>query len=320
MLIRCVVILPNTPAAESLPPAEVEKRTASFNSRRALLRSNPSLFVSRTRLSVRQIPLFVTERMLKRLAIHAIRTFEADVKAGTRESLTVDELVETVPVEGSADGDGDVKMEDADSDAEGAPKKSKKSKAHKGKGRNTGVRQAKIVRQADRVDAVTGKGRSKGYGFLELGAHADALRVLRWANNNPAVNKLFEQWWKQELEEIITAEKRKKEEMDEARVKRVREELERGAPQKAGRGTLIVEFSIENVQVVQRRAAKTENGKKDGRDGKKERKGEKAKESKAGAVSDLSILRAEITLTRLTSGVGQNAEAQEVFAEHEARR
>ena len=84
--------------------------------------------------------------------------------------------------------------------------------------------------------------------------------------------------------------------------------------------TFIVEFSIENVQVVQRRAAKTENGKKDGRDGKKERKGEKAKESKAGAVSELSNLHAETTLTRLTSGVGQNAEAQEVFAEHEARR
>ena len=30
------------------------------------------------------------------------------------------------------------------------------------------VRQAKIVRQADRVDTLTGKGRSKGYGFLEL--------------------------------------------------------------------------------------------------------------------------------------------------------
>ena len=71
--------------------------------------------------------------------------------------------------------DAGVKTEDTDDDV--GKKKGKKFKGKgKGKGRDTGVRQAKIVRQADRVDAVTGKGRSKGYGFLELGAHADALR------------------------------------------------------------------------------------------------------------------------------------------------
>ncbi|CDO75284.1 hypothetical protein BN946_scf184334.g2 [Trametes cinnabarina] len=90
-LLREGIILPNTPAAELLPPAEVEKRTQSFNARRALLRSNPSLYVSRTRLSVRQLPLFVTERMLKRLAIHAMRAFEAeargDKKLQRRQSL-----------------------------------------------------------------------------------------------------------------------------------------------------------------------------------------------------------------------------------------
>lgn len=223
----------------------------SFNARRALLRSNPSLFVSRTRLSIRQLPLFVTERMLKRLAIHAIRTFEAEAKAGKRGPLSNDELTEPSP-EGEDDGDGDVKMEDDQS----SPKKHKGQK-FKGKGRSTGVKRAKIVRQQDRVDPVTGKGRSKGYGFLELGTHADALRVLRWANNNLAAGRLFEEWWKAELEDLIAVEKRKEaEKRDEARMKRIRDEIEKGAPAKS-RGSLIVEFSIENIQVVQRRAAKT---------------------------------------------------------------
>ena len=115
------------------------------------------------------------------------------------------------------------------------------------------MKQAKIVRQQDRVDAVTGKGRSKGYGFLEMEKHADALRVLRWANNNTAVNKLFEQWWREELQLLLEVEK-KKAKKDEARVERIKTELEQGAQRKS-KGTLIVEFSIENVQVVKRRAA-----------------------------------------------------------------
>ncbi|KAI0746734.1 hypothetical protein C8Q80DRAFT_1177076 [Daedaleopsis nitida] len=278
-LLREGIILPNSPAAESLPPAEVEKRTQSFNQRRALLRSNPSLFVSRTRLSIRQLPLFVTERMLKRLAIHAVRTFEAEAKAGKREPLSADELAEP---EDAADEDGDVKMK-SEEDASASSKKYQKK--GKGKGRATGIKQAKIIRQQDRVDPVTGKGRSRGYGFLELDTHADALRVLRWANNNLAVGRLFEQWWTAELEDLVAAEKRKDAAArDETRMKRIREEIEKGAPAKS-RGTLIVEFSIENIQVVQRRAAKTGADAGAGKEtkGRKDRKvadGESGKDKK----------------------------------------
>ncbi|KZT70629.1 RNA-binding domain-containing protein [Daedalea quercina L-15889] len=241
-LLREGIILPNTSAAESLNTAEVERRTQSFNARKALLRSNPSLYVSKTRLSIRQLPLFVTERMLKRLAVHAIRAFNKEVKDGVRDSLTPDELTQAV----ASTGEGDpVKMEDDD----GRVQKPGKAKSV---GRDTGVKQAKIVRQADRVDPVTSKGRSKGYGFLELTKHADALRVLRWANNNADVGRLFDEWWKTELEDMVKVEK-KKPQRDEARLKRLKDELEKGAPVKS-RGTLIVEFSIENVQVVQRRA------------------------------------------------------------------
>ncbi|KIJ16203.1 hypothetical protein PAXINDRAFT_176279 [Paxillus involutus ATCC 200175] len=243
-LLREGVVLPNTPASERIPPADLEKRTNSFNARRTMLRSNPSLYVSKTRLSIRQIPLFVTERVIKRLAIHSVREFNAEVKKGLRTGLSPDELTE--PAKGDEhDAKKDIKEED------NAKPKKPKSKPE----RLTSVQQAKIVRQADRVDPVTGKGRSRGYGFVEMHKHADALRVLRWANNNPDVGTLFDKWWKEELGDLLKKEKAS-ESRDEARIKRIKNEME--ASSKPPKGALIVEFSIENVQVVHRRAAQQE--------------------------------------------------------------
>ncbi|KAH8103307.1 RNA-binding domain-containing protein [Cristinia sonorae] len=265
-LLREGIILPNTPAAEGMSPAEVDKRTQSFNARRALLKSNPSLYVSRTRLSVRQLPLFVTERMLKRLAIHAVRAFETEVKAKQREGLSADELTEPV-------------AEDEDADA------AKKIAKPKGKGRNTGVQQAKIVRQQDRVDAATGKGRSRGYGFLEMTTHADALRVLRWANNNAGVIKLFETWWKEEVEDLIKHEKSKP--TTDGRLERLKKLLEDDDRRKA-KGSLIMEFSIENVQVVKRRAAHQQESKAEtsGADVKKAKRSKSSAPPKKEAADD----------------------------------
>ncbi|KAF9230337.1 hypothetical protein BU15DRAFT_11817, partial [Melanogaster broomeanus] len=241
-LLREGVILPNTPAAETIPRVELEKRTNSFNARRALLHSNPSLYVSRTRLSIRQIPLFVTERVLKRLAMHSVREFRAEVKKELRAGLSPEELVE--PAEAD---DHDARKEDD------AHLKKRKSKPE----RPTSVKQAKIVRQTNRVDPVTGKGKSRGYGFVEMHKHADALRVLRWVNNNPDVSPLLDKWWKEELAHLMTKEKAN-ESPEEARIKRIKNEME--ASSKPLKGTLIVEFSIENVQVVQRRVAQQEKG------------------------------------------------------------
>ncbi|KAJ6547176.1 hypothetical protein B0H19DRAFT_1164315 [Mycena capillaripes] len=235
-LLREGVILPNTPAADTLTPVDIERRTASYNARRTLLKSNPALFISKTRLSIRQIPIFVTERLLKRLAIHAVRAFQDDVKSGTRAALSADELAE-------------VQDEEDKEDVEPKKKMSKKMLL----GRRTGVKQAKIVRQAERVDPVTGKGRSKGYGFVEMHKHADALRVLRWANNNPNAGPLFEAWWKDELQDLVKAEKAKADgDRDDSRLKRLKDELEKGSAKKS-KGTLIVEFSIENITTIQRR-------------------------------------------------------------------
>ncbi|KNZ78351.1 hypothetical protein J132_01131 [Termitomyces sp. J132] len=261
-LLREGVILPNTPAAKTLLPKEIEQRTASFNARRQLLKSNPSLFISKTRLSVRQIPLFVSERLLKRLAIHAIKRFESEAKKGDRLPLSGDELAD-IPL-----------PEEPDQEQE-----SNKSKKKRLLGRQTGVKQAKIVRQMERVDPVTGKGRSKGYGFLELNTHADALRVLRWANNNPEVGSLFEEWWKDELKDLVKQETIK-ESRDDARLARLKEELEKGGAKKS-KGTLICEFSIENIQVVQRRKAAQDKGDKrvDEKKHKKELKREQEERS-----------------------------------------
>lgn len=176
--------------------------------------------------------------MLKRLAIHATRAFEDDVREGRRSALTEDELTNE-PV---AEGDENL-----------PPAKGKKPRGT----RNTGVKQAKIVRQQERVDPITGKGRSKGYGFLEMHKHADALRVLRWANNNVEVMTLFRGWWKEELKDLMKVEKerlKEAKETDDAHLQRMKAESE-GGPPKGGKDTLIVEFSIENIQVVQRRAA-----------------------------------------------------------------
>lgn len=184
-LMREGVIFPSWAIAKTLAPADMDARQASFDARKALLRSNPSLYISRNRLSIRQIPLYVTDGMLKRLANHAIREFDREVKAGLQKPLSSDELVTFVP------------------DASGA-KEPTWNKVERKKGIPLGkVRQSKILRQNDRVDPVTGLGRSKGYGFLELGTHADALRFLRWANANKEVNRLFRSWWREELEKLV---------------------------------------------------------------------------------------------------------------------
>ena len=82
-------------SAEVVTPADAERRTSSFNAGRTLLKSNPSLFISKTHLSVRQIltlVTLVTERILKRLASHVVKAFESEVKQDLKQPLIADEL------------------------------------------------------------------------------------------------------------------------------------------------------------------------------------------------------------------------------------
>ncbi|ORX36146.1 hypothetical protein BD324DRAFT_630367 [Kockovaella imperatae] len=252
-LMREGVVFPNSPAAATLPEAEVEKRQASFNARRTLLRSNPSLYISKTRLSIRQLPLFATDRTLKRLAIHAVRAFDEEVKAGTRDGLSrAEELDSTL------------------SPAIAARKDKSKGKGKQRGERETAVIQSKVVRQSEKLDPLSGQGRSKGYGFLEMRSHHDALKVLRWANNNREVGQLFSVWHKEEMADWLEKCKKglevargKKDEQQieelEGRLKRLDHRLgEKDVKDGGMRGgkTLLIEFSIENVQVVKRRVDK----------------------------------------------------------------
>lgn len=118
---------------------------------------------------------------MKRLANYAMKEFEKDVKNGHQKALTNEEKSTFIL------------------DASNVPLPPTKAERIRGVPPSR-VRQSKILRQADRVDPLTGLGRSKGYGFLELGCHADALRVLRWANANKDVGALFRMWWREALE------------------------------------------------------------------------------------------------------------------------
>ncbi|KAL4401449.1 RNA recognition motif-containing protein [Malassezia pachydermatis] len=236
-LLREGVPFPNTPLAASLSETEIERRMRSFSIRRAQLGANPSLHVSKTRLSVHQLPLFVSNKMLKRLALHALRKFGDEVKAGERTDLDADEKADKT-----------------------LSSNAKTSDSGKNRPPPSVVVQSKVVLQNERVDPITGRGRSRGYGFLELRSFQHALKVLRWINGNKAVAKLLTQWWREELDALLT--KLKVDNSDDARIRAKRvesvlQDLEDKGKSEA-RGVLRLEFSIENIITVRKRTLRQE--------------------------------------------------------------
>ncbi|KAK0554437.1 RNA recognition motif-containing protein [Tilletia horrida] len=263
-LMREGVPLPNASLTgtclTSISDKDKERRLDEFGRRKSQLERNPSLFVSKTRLSVRQLPLFVTSKTLKRLAIHAVKSFKAEVKEGSRPTLDEDELADNTksPTLNLAAAAGD--------NGAGPSRKARKQIE-----RPTAVIQAKVVRQTDRIDPLTGEGRSRGYGFLEMRSFQDALRVVRWANARKEAGNLMREWWCEELERTIeTLKKDKKtagkegkdgglaEEDRATRISRLEnkvKDLKAGVVDKAerGGGTIAIEFSIENAVVTKKR-------------------------------------------------------------------
>ena len=237
-LMREGVPFPDTPLASQLGDGEKERRLKSFGLRRAQMGANPSLHISKTRLAVHQLPLFVNDKLLKRLALHALRTFNNEVKEGTREDLDEEE------------------KEDQTVSSVAKPTKEGKNRPPP-----SAVVQAKVVLQTDRIDPLSGKGRSRGYGFLEMRTFNQALRVLRWANANPAVGPMLVEWWKEEMQTTISKLKNASDDADsELRAKRlanVLRDLQDGGNKVIKselRGLLRVEFSIDNVTTVRKRA------------------------------------------------------------------
>lgn len=192
-----------SPLYEKLSPSERNMREASAKQRKSLIESNPSLHLSLTRLSIRNIPRSIGSKELKALAREAVVGFATDVKASSRDPLSKEEL--------SRGGDD---MQDAE-------------KARKKAGKGV-VKQAKVVFEGQggsKVSEDTGAGRSRGYGFIEYYTHRSALMGLRWLNGHAIDYKV----------------------KDNTLSKLAREELQ------DRKKRLIVEFAIENAQVVMRR-------------------------------------------------------------------
>ena len=180
---------------EQLGKAELDIREASAKQRQKLIKTNPNLCLSLTRLSVRNIPRSMGSKELKALAREAVVGFATDVKEGRRQPLTKEE---------KARGGEAMKL---------AEKRRKEKKSGI-------VTQAKIVfegREGVKVKEGAGAGRSRGYGFIEYVGHRNALMGLRWLNGRS---------------------------------------VKGGAGDRNKR--LIVEFAIENAQVVQRRGEREE--------------------------------------------------------------
>ena len=191
-----------TPLYDQLSASEIKMREDSAKQRQLLIRTNPTLHLSLTRLSVRNLPRSITSKDLKALAREAAVGFAKDVKASTRRQLSKEELSR-----------GGEEMKEAE-------------QARKAKGKGI-VKQAKVVfegREGGKVAEDSGAGRSRGYGFIEYSSHRWALMGLRWLNGHAVGLSLGTPAAKGPAP--AAAEKKKR---------------------------LIVEFAIENAQVVGRR-------------------------------------------------------------------
>jgi nucleolar protein 4 len=144
-----------------LSEAERNIRDASAKQRQKLIKTNPNLGLSLTRLSIRNVPRWIDSKALKALAREAVVGFAEDVKAGKRAALSAEEQRR-----------GGEEMKELE---------------RRRKSRGVGiVKQAKVVfegKEGGKVKEGAG-GRSRGYGFIEYWSHRSALSGLRWLNGH----------------------------------------------------------------------------------------------------------------------------------------
>ncbi|KAF2993266.1 RNA recognition motif-containing protein [Curvularia kusanoi] len=200
----------NSPLYQQLSPSEIKMREDSATLRRKQIQENPSLHLSLTRLSVRNIPRSITSKDLKQLARKGVVGFAEDVNNGKRQKLSKAEI------------------------ARGGEEMVIAEKIRKKRGKGI-VRQAKVVFETEKGSKVgeeTGAGRSRGYGFIEYYTHRNALMGLRWLNGHAVDYKV--------KGEAPKSKKAQKEALEDKRKR------------------LIVEFAIENANVVSRRSAAEE--------------------------------------------------------------
>lgn len=88
------VIFPDSDEAKGMSPSELSRRQKSYTERKRLLALNPNLFMSKTRLSIRNLNLKVDDKLLQSSAQNAVNSFWAEVNEGKRESLESDVMEE----------------------------------------------------------------------------------------------------------------------------------------------------------------------------------------------------------------------------------
>ncbi|KAF3492003.1 ribosome biogenesis protein Nop4 [Arthroderma uncinatum] len=196
----------NSPAYSKLSETERKMREASAKQRQKLIKSNPMLHVSLTRLSVRNLPRHIDSKALKALAREAVVGFAKDVKNGLRKPISWEESRRSAAL-----------MKEADQ-----LRKSQKKGI---------VKQAKVVfegKDGAKTSDQSGAGRSRGYGFIEYATHRSSLMGLRWLNGHAIEASAS-------TPNADPADRKKR---------------------------LIVEFALENAQVVNRRREREANTRK----------------------------------------------------------
>ncbi|CAK7266635.1 RNA recognition motif-containing protein [Sporothrix epigloea] len=155
-----------SPLYNILPQSEIQMRETSVKQRQTMIKSNPSLSLSLTRLAIRNIPRHIDSKGLKELARRAVVGFATDVKEGRRQPLARDEI------------------------ARGGQQDREAEQLRRAKGKGV-VKQAKVVFETDKgtkVDESSEGGKSRGYGFIEYWSHRWALTALRWLNGHAVQN------------------------------------------------------------------------------------------------------------------------------------
>lgn len=194
-LLKEGVIFPDTPSAEMMAPADLEHHIKEYGVRKNQIQKNPNLYMSKIRLTVHNIPRSVDDAGLRGAAMSSIDKFKQEIKDKKRQPLSQDEMEE-------------------------------------GWDKRPRVTHAKIVRSTDRVDASSGKGRSKGYGFLGFNTHAHALACLRYLNFSNSKQAFAKYLVDDEVEADSKVAK---------------------SDHKISRRSIRVMFAIENAQVVKKR-------------------------------------------------------------------
>lgn len=233
-------ITENSSLAKLISKTDLELREKSYKLRVQQLNKNPSLHLSLTRLAIRNLPRAMNFKALKALGRKAVVQFATEVKEGTRQPLSREEINRSVKLKHEL-GEFELKKDEE--------KNKKKNDKKMGV-----VKQAKVIME---VKGSGEHGRSRGYGFLEFRDHKTALMGLRWLNAHEVTAA--------EITEGLTDEEKKTVELEGL-----------------GKRRLIVEFAVENAQVVKRRRDKvfmSRQHKDEHESKKREREGEDDKGS-----------------------------------------